>query len=244
MNSTQLIRKNISNLTDLWKTAGRAFNTLSQQEKLNHCVISDADWPNRLWLNQGNHDKNNIKAAIQKLSTSTTDLIFPFWDTNGRAETQFVEQLGGTLRFEQTGMSLKLDQPFKHQDRLQVVRITDKEKAQQWAEIYPKAFGYGITSEILNKTMNNIDYYLASYQDRPVGTAMLYHTGKIAGIHGVGIVPEVRRQGFANELMCIILNQAIEDGADYTTLQASSMGKGLYEKLGFDEQFMIYNYVL
>ncbi|WP_138431085.1 GNAT family N-acetyltransferase [Fodinibius saliphilus] len=133
-----------------------------------------------------------------------------------------------------------------HQNRLQVFRVFDNKKNHQWTKVYPKAFGYRISKEILEKTIDDIDYYLAYYQDKPIGTAMamVHHTGKVAGIHGVGIIPDVRRQGLSNELVRIVLNGAIEDGADYATLQASTMGKGLYEQLGFADQFMIYNYVL
>ena len=72
----------------------------------------------------------------------------------------------------------------------------------------------------------------------------MYFTGKIAGIHGVGVIPSYRRKGFAEEIMKVLLNDALEYGADYSTLQASNMGKGIYERLGYSEDFLISNYIM
>ena len=44
--------------------------------------------------------------------------------------------------------------------------------------------------------------------------------------------------------MEFVLTRAVYLEAAYVTLQASAMGKGLYDKLGFTEDFTIKNYVL
>ena len=44
--------------------------------------------------------------------------------------------------------------------------------------------------------------------------------------------------------MQTIMNQAKRNGYKHLTLQASDMGKGLYLKLGFQEDFIIRNYQL
>jgi len=59
-----------------------------------------------------------------------------------------------------------------------------------------------------------------------------------------GIIPEQRRKGFAEQMMVNILSQSAEQGFKYSTLQASELGKGLYLKLGFKEQFIIKSYSL
>ncbi len=66
----------------------------------------------------------------------------------------------------------------------------------------------------------------------------------IIGIHSMGIIPEMRGKGFAEQMMRTILNQAVEQGFERATLQASSMGKGLYLKLDFEQQFAMSNYGL
>ncbi len=64
------------------------------------------------------------------------------------------------------------------------------------------------------------------------------------GVHSVGIPPEMRRKGYAKQIMKLLINSAVDNACDYMTLQASDMGKNLYLNLGFKEQFTIKNYKL
>ncbi len=57
--------------------------------------------------------------------------------------------------------------------------------------------------------------------------------GRYAEIYGVYTTPEYRGQGLATELMKLAMVRAKELGLSVITLEASSMGKGLYERLGF-----------
>ncbi len=52
----------------------------------------------------------------------------------------------------------------------------------------------------------------------------------------------MRRKGYAEQIMKLLINIATEEGVDYMTLQASDMSKNLYLKLGFEEQFTIKNF--
>ena len=60
----------------------------------------------------------------------------------------------------------------------------------------------------------------------------------------MGVIPEMRRKGFAEQMMVNLLHWSTEQQFTYATLQASAMGKGLYLKLGFEEQFTMKNYSL
>jgi predicted acetyltransferase len=73
---------------------------------------------------------------------------------------------------------------------------------------------------------------------------MLFQTGNYIGIHGVGVIPEMRRKGFAEEIMKFALNISIDLKAEYALLQASAMGKDIYTRLGFEDLFVIKNYIL
>lgn len=145
---------------------------------------------------------------------------------------------------EQTGMSLQLDKLFELSDVLTYKRVSTVADAHLWSAIYPQCFGYIISEEILVKTKHDIAYYLFYANDEIVGTAIYFPSELVLGIHGVGIVPAMRKKGFAEEIMRILLNKAIEDGFAYATLQASPLGKGIYKRLGFTEDFTIKNYGL
>ena len=141
-------------------------------------------------------------------------------------------------------MSLKLDKPLKIKENLNLQLVSNISEAKLWAEIFKNSFGYRIHQETILKTKNEINYYIAYSQSQAVGTAISYKTNSIMGVHSVGIPPEMRRKGYAKQIMKLLINSAVDNACDYMTLQASDMGKNLYLNLGFKEQFTIKNYKL
>jgi ribosomal protein S18 acetylase RimI-like enzyme len=151
---------------------------------------------------------------------------------------------GYELKFKQYGMSIPLQNIESPQKRVKLVRVMDQTMAYVWSVIFTEAFGYRIHPETVVKTMIMADYYVAMYGSQPVGTAVLFFQDKrIAGIHSMGIVPEMRRRGLAHNLLIQLLIRIQEMGAAYATLQASESGKPLYQKVGFKNDFMIKNYI-
>ena len=62
-----------------------------------------------------------------------------------------------------------------------------------------------------------------------------YHnpSGKKAYIMNMYTRPEYRRQGIAQRMLDILINDAKERGISFITLEATRMGRPLYEKAGF-----------
>lgn len=238
-----IIQANIDNLTSFWQKAASPFDGCFQSNNINYCYLENSDWPNRLWFGQ-EITENGVDAAKNQLSSIPKSLTIPYWDIHTSTSFRLLEQAGFSEKFAQIGMSLKLQEWPQKTLRLQFERVLTSAQARLWAEVYPKAFGYRINEEILIKSNGEIEFYLASYMGDPVGTAMIYPTNEVVGVHGIGVIPEKRRQGFAEEIMEFVLNRAAGLHASYVTLQASVMGKGLYDKLGFKEDFAIKNYIL
>jgi len=62
-----------------------------------------------------------------------------------------------------------------------------------------------------------------------------YHnpTGKKAYIMNMYVKPEYRRKGIATKTLQLLVDDARERGIDYISLEATEMGRPLYEKNGF-----------
>ena len=62
-----------------------------------------------------------------------------------------------------------------------------------------------------------------------------YHnpTGKKAYIMNMYTAPEYRRKGIAIHTLDLLVKDAREQGASQITLEATEMGRSLYEKYGF-----------
>ena len=234
--------ENINNLTSLWKTVGLSMNSYNSNNKLESVIVEGSEWPNKIWA-KGDLTSELITEVKDITLSSTENISFPYWN-NFNNEKFLFENNGFKIKSEQVGMSLKLSSKFDFERRISLKEITKLNEALIWEDNYPMSFGYRISKEIVLAANNSIKFYLVSYNDEIIGTAIMYFTGKIAGIHGVGVIPSYRRKGFAEEIMKVLLNDALEYGADYSTLQASSMGKGIYERLGYSEDFLISNYIM
>lgn len=242
MKNTNLIEDNINNLTDFWKTVGTPFLSYHKNDTFEYCKIEDSGWPNKLWL-RNDITKNNLPDIITTMQ-SNSGLVLPYWDIFGTKSYEILEAYGFTLKTEQVAMALKLDQKFALQNTLSFKKIDNEQDAKIWSDLYPNAFGYVISKEILIHNHNDVHFYLVFQDNQPIGTFMLFQTGNNIGIHGVGVIPEIRRKGFAEEIMKFALNLSIDLKADYALLQASAMGKDIYTRLGFEDLFIIKNYVL
>jgi ribosomal protein S18 acetylase RimI-like enzyme len=241
-NRENLITANWDNLTSLWKKAATPFRGHVAGDVFDYAAIRNTDWPNRLWFHE-DITQESVEKALEIIESTASRLTIPYRDIYNTQSNRILEENGFAKTFEQVAMSLPLTSPFQLKNQLDFSIVSNPTHAEKWASIYPSAFGYRISGETLLRSMDTIRYILATKNNQPVGTAILHQTGPIAGVHGVGVIPEMRRKGWAEELMKFALNMAIDAGAEDATLQASAMGKGLYLKMGFEEQFILYNYV-
>ena len=241
--TTNLINANIKNLTSLWKTVGISFDSYFKTPDFEYCEIKNSEWPNRIWLHQS-ITQDTIVQIKEKLATTPSNITLPIWSIYNKNQDPILELNGFNLKFEQVGMSLKLDKLFDIKSDVKIQLVTNNSEAKLWSELFLKSFGYVISFETIFKTLKEINYYIAYHGGLAVGTAILHRTNNIMGIHAVGIPPQMRRRGYAKQIMKLLINIAFENQNEYITLQASEMGKNLYLNLGFEEQFLIKNYTL
>lgn len=72
-------------------------------------------------------------------------------------------------------------------------------------------------------------------QGQVAATAMVLHTGEVAGLYWVGTLPEARGAALAAACTAAVTNLALERGAKGVTLQATHLGEPTYRRLGFRE---------
>lgn len=233
---------NIANLTALWTKVGQLVGNYSNANACEVSVVNQSQWPNKIWIKEALNAKLK-DSLVGQMVASEIDLVFPHWDIySGGINDITLDTL--VEKSVQIGMSLKLDQAFELSNSLTFIRVSEPKDIKLWSFTYPECFGYVISEEILSKTKDEITYYLFYSKGEIVGTAIYFPSDEVVGIHGVGVVPEMRKKGFAEEMMKILLNKALNRGISYATLQASPLGKGIYKRLGFTEDFSIKNYGL
>ena len=235
--------ENTNNLKSLWKAMGRVSGKYVESDAFSYCVVPDSDWPNRVWLTEEVSDLS-IKAVSKIMRDSNIPMTLSHWSDFKNNSSDLYECYGFTKKSEQIGMSLILKQKFSHPNRIRLERVINKEQVSIWESLYPQSFGYKIPLDRLLKNRENFLFFIIYSDIRAIGTVSTLSTENNIGIHGLGIIPDYRKRGFAEEVMAYLLNKAIEDGKKLALLQSSEMGVNIYLKLGFSKDFLMENYIL
>jgi predicted acetyltransferase len=75
--------------------------------------------------------------------------------------------------------------------------------------------------------------YVARLDGAPVASVLALDTEGDCGIYAVAAVPEARGRGFVSALMTHAMVDAQERGCQTTSLEATQMGRPVYERLGY-----------
>ncbi len=231
----KLARANIDNLTQLW----RSMHT----QQLPEGLLLSAYWPNKLWYSP---EQIPASARLQPLLEAAPDRVtLPIWIEDG----PFAEALDATgfaLASRHTAMALepgRLTARARHADGgYALQRVESESELEAWTRVGSDAFGYHIdhqSTQALAAT-SGASLYLAHLDGHYAGTALLFDSHGVVGIHQVGVVPACRGRGLARQVMYDLVEPAAVNR--YHVLQASSAGQPLYEQMGFDALFTIHNY--
>jgi ribosomal protein S18 acetylase RimI-like enzyme len=75
--------------------------------------------------------------------------------------------------------------------------------------------------------------FLGFVDDVPVATSVLVASGRTAGVYGVATIPACRRLGYGEAMTWHAIREGIARGCEMANLQASDMGRPIYERMGF-----------
>ena len=78
---------------------------------------------------------------------------------------------------------------------------------------------------------------------RPVVAAQTLVSHGIGGVYWVGAVDDVRGRGMGAAITRIATNMCFDRGADAATLQASPMGEGIYQRMGYETLYRYRSYL-
>jgi GNAT superfamily N-acetyltransferase len=79
--------------------------------------------------------------------------------------------------------------------------------------------------------------YVAYWGARPAGAGMLFCHGGMGGIYNMCTLPEFRGRGVATAILAACIADAQRLGCEYVGLTPTTMGRPLYERLGFREVY-------
>jgi GNAT superfamily N-acetyltransferase len=127
-------------------------------------------------------------------------------------------------------------------DDLQVTRVEDRAEFFEWAKATQAGFGLpdfaaDAIPRFLGGLLNGdgLRHYLGRAAGAPVATASCFYAAGVAGIYIVSTRSAYRGRGFGGALTLAAMREARDAGYQVAILQASSLGRPVYERLGFRE---------
>ena len=75
--------------------------------------------------------------------------------------------------------------------------------------------------------------YLGYQGDTPVVSGLGWRTGRTIGVFSIATIESARRRGYGAAMTARVMVDGVAAGCDVAALQASEMGRPIYERLGF-----------
>jgi GNAT superfamily N-acetyltransferase len=85
--------------------------------------------------------------------------------------------------------------------------------------------------------------YVGYLNGQPLTAGLGWRTGRTIGVYNIATIPAARRHGFGEAVTAEVLADGKAVGCDVGALQASSMGRPIYERLGFRMALRYIGYV-
>jgi len=213
----------------------------------------DSDWANVVYRSQYTEDnaEQKVTAIMQNFNQKNKKMMWyigPFSSPPSLAKT--LEDFGLRKTDEETGMAIDLENVFHETvippQGVQVIQVQTSEQFDAWVAIQSKVMQ--VPHETLKSAFHsyldpNLILFLAYLNGNVVATAIICITIhstpsgflKVAGLHCVDVLPEVRRMGIGRYITISSLTEAKKLECKVGVLFATKQGYPLYLKLGFKE---------
>jgi len=224
--------KIIENLYEFWAFIGRVNDSIIANDQYSYVIISDSDWPNRIYdFKTGKIDLKEIVSGIKSgVLPNAVVIDKPISDICNSELKLFLEQ---------ENMALDLNRyEIREINGVSVEIVKSKIDAEQFADTASKSFNYHVNTDLIYSLTNDPDrvkMFNGYIDGEYLGCGIIYFDSYgNAGLHMIGTKPEGRGKGIGKAMTANLLNEAKKSGASHCVLHASKMGKPIYSKMGFE----------
>jgi GNAT superfamily N-acetyltransferase len=187
-----------------------------------------------------------IEGAIARCASRNVPMLW--WTGPSTRPTDLGKHLeahGFTREEDAPGMAvglLAMNEETEAPPGLVIEKVGDVETLKKWYQVFKGFFGF--PDYVENAWVDSfasvglsgrppLCCYIGRLSGEPVATSFLVLGAGVAGIYGVGTVPDARRKGIGTAMTLAPLREARELGYRVGVLRSSEMGYGVYHKMGF-----------
>ncbi|MGQ1785497.1 GNAT family N-acetyltransferase [Saccharicrinis sp. GN24d3] len=220
----------INNLYEFWSYIGIQSNLFMVRDELKAVAVSGSDWPKRIFDVSPKADFSDI---LKKIHQGKLPNLVTMPQPNNLNENPQTELISG-----QKNMALNLKSYDRHTTPdPNIVQVKTKQDADKFAQTASLAFGYNVDGEIVHAICNDnkkIQLYNYVSDSHYLGCGgIFFDSGKLAGLHMIGTIPNSRKMGIAKSMTQYLIQIAKINDCDFCVLHASKAGEAVYLKLGF-----------
>jgi hypothetical protein len=206
-------------------------------------------WPNGVMSAriEDGHLEEKIRLVVNQIKTGSAPRL---WMTGPSMRPpnleQHLERFGFVRRSEATGMAINLSELKVDRDppsELDIRIVNDEETLQAWARIVtvglfdrPESDAVYFAHMISGLAKSGkVTLYLGFCGDQAVASSSLFSNGGVAGVYLVATLSGFRNRGIGRSITLAPLLKAKTKGFRTAILQATQLGRSVYEGLGFIE---------
>ncbi len=123
-------------------------------------------------------------------------------------------------------------------DGLVIRRVTDAAGIDEHNDVVTAGFGSDPAVALGTACPDLLDrpecvVYVGCADGRPVVSGLGWRSGRTIGVYSIATRPSARRRGYGAAMTARVVADGLAAGCDVAALQASEMGRPIYERLGF-----------
>lgn len=121
---------------------------------------------------------------------------------------------------------------------LEIRRVTDTAGIDAHRQVVTAGFGSDPAVALGTACVEILDRpecvaYVGYADHRPVVSGLGWRTGRTVGVYSIATLEPARRRGYGAAMTACVVTDGVVAGCDVAALQASEMGRPIYERLGF-----------
>lgn len=185
------------------------------------------------------HPGEDLAAAVRYFDDRNQPFIIRVREGVDPSAERVAEELGFPYSDTVPGMTLHpISDPPPLPIALEITTVEDERGLEDFILVNAEAFGMPAEAMSQLLTMRFIEdpgwrAYVGAVEGQPVAASMLQLDGDIAGVYFVGTRNDFRKRGLGGAMTWHAVREGAEAGCTVATLQASDMGKPVYERMGF-----------